>query len=96
MKHTSDLLAKSDLKKRGWTDSLIKRFLPEPDEIRPNPKYRSAAPMILYLAARVAAIEADCDFQAAMTETKCRQDHVARAVKTKRARLSNYIEMIEI
>ena len=37
----------------GWTDTLIARHLGEPDAETPNPHYRSAAPMRLYLLDRV-------------------------------------------
>lgn len=49
----SDYITKSTLKKDySLTDSLIKK-LGEPDKIAPNPHYRSAAPMKLYLRERV-------------------------------------------
>ena len=38
----------SELKQRGWTDGLIKKFLPKPDETKTNPVIKSAAPMKLY------------------------------------------------
>ena len=37
----------------GWTDSLIAKHLGEHDREAPNPHYRSAAPMRLYLVDRV-------------------------------------------
>jgi hypothetical protein len=50
---------------RGWTGSLIKRFLGEPDKTAPNPHYRcTGAPMRLYLLSRVAAVEQSSDWQA--------------------------------
>lgn len=45
------------LKSRGWTDSLIKTFLGEPDKLARNPHYSSSAPMRLYLLERVEAVE---------------------------------------
>lgn len=58
MKSASDvsqMIAKATLKKeRGWTDSLIARFLGEPDKTRPNPHYRTnGAPMRLFALKRV-------------------------------------------
>jgi len=41
-------------KDRGWTDSLIKRFAPEPDRVCRNP---SGGRMRLYNVARVVEIE---------------------------------------
>ena len=43
----------------GWTDSLISKHLGEYDQEAPNPHYRSAAPMRLYLLDRVQSITAD-------------------------------------
>jgi hypothetical protein len=46
------------LKARGWTDSLLRTFLGEPDKLAANPHYSSAgAPMRLYLLERVEAAE---------------------------------------
>jgi hypothetical protein len=48
-----EYLVKSKLLERGWTNSLINKFLPEPDEIKKNPHYRKAAPMKLYLLEKI-------------------------------------------
>jgi hypothetical protein len=47
----------SELKQRGWTEGLIRKFLPKPDETKTNPIIRSAAPMKLYKIKRVEKIE---------------------------------------
>ena len=39
----------SELKQRGWTEGLIRKFLPKPDETKTNPIVKSAAPMKLFL-----------------------------------------------
>lgn len=57
------LLTKSALKQRGWTEGAIKRFLGPPDAVKPNPVYRSATPMQLWNAARIAAVEESDDFR---------------------------------
>lgn len=60
----------STLKSRGWSLSLIRRFLDPPDATAPNPHYRSAAaPMKLYDAARVQATEATPIVMAALAQT---------------------------
>jgi hypothetical protein len=51
-------LTMTGLRERGWTDAMIREYLGEPDATRPNPRYRSAAPMKLYLAERAEAAEA--------------------------------------
>ena len=49
---TGTLLTMAGLRERGWSDVMIRDYLGEPDATRPNPRYRSAAPMKLYLAER--------------------------------------------
>lgn len=51
------------LSRPGWTPGAIKRFLGEPDATAPNPHYRRASPMRLYLLARVEAVEATPEFR---------------------------------
>jgi hypothetical protein len=55
---TETHLTVAGLRERGWTDAMIGEYLGEPDATRPNPRYRSAAPMKLYLAERAEAAEA--------------------------------------
>jgi hypothetical protein len=57
-----DVLSMRQLKLRGWTTAMVRDLLGEPDKRRPNPFFRSGAPMGLWLAARVAAAEADPAF----------------------------------
>ena len=58
------LFSVPELRGRGWTDLAIKKFLPEPDDTRPNPRYRWAgAPMKFYPISRVAAIEQSASWQ---------------------------------
>lgn len=52
----------SDLKDRGWTLSAITKFLGDPDKTKPNPMYRSAAPMKLWDKARVEVVERSAEF----------------------------------
>ena len=55
-------LTMAALRERGWTDAMIRDYLGEPDATRPNPRYRSAAPMKLYLAQRAEAAEASSEW----------------------------------
>ena len=48
---------KSTLKERGWTDKLIKQFLPEPDKTVPNPHYSSKSTASLYKLSKVEQLE---------------------------------------
>lgn len=77
------MLTKSNLLDRGWTDSLIKKFLGIPDQLKVNPKYKKAAPMRLYLEARVEQIEQSEEFLAATAKNQNRRDGAERATETK-------------
>src|SRR5579859_250402 len=55
------MLSVSTLKARGWTRTMIARFLGEPDLLAGNPHYACAAPMRLYAQSRVLAAKARPD-----------------------------------
>jgi hypothetical protein len=68
------MLIAGDLKKdRGWTDTQIKTFLPEPDRLARNPRNRKAAPMKLYALERVLDIEASPEYRQARAASRTRQ-----------------------
>lgn len=96
----SDLAATltiAKLKSRGWTNGLINRFLPTPDETRPNPRFRTVGnPMKLYNAERVERIEASGEFQAAKQKTIARQAAAERAAETKRDAMDDYLSNLTI
>lgn len=51
-------LTLAELRGRGWTDAMVREYLGEPDATRPNPRFRSAAPVKLYLSERADGAEA--------------------------------------
>lgn len=55
---TPFFLGRGNLRRRGWTETGISRFLGAADALAPNPVVRSAAHMRLYDEARVARVEA--------------------------------------
>ena len=70
--------------KLGWTDTLIVRFLGEPDETAPNPHYsNSGALMRLYSSHRVAAVESTAEVQMALAESEDRKTSASIGVRTK-------------
>ena len=78
-----ELWTQTTLKSRGWTISLIHRFLDPPDATAPNPRYRSAgAPMKLYDAERVQTLETTQAVSDALAQARQRslraQDRAAR------------------
>ena len=49
-----EYITRSDIiKDRMWSDKLIRTFLPEPDQIMPNPFYKCVSPMKLYKMERI-------------------------------------------
>jgi hypothetical protein len=55
----SGMITPTGLRAEGWTDTLISKFLGDPDVLTKNPHYKSAAPMRLYYRSRVEAESAD-------------------------------------
>ncbi|MCC3763983.1 hypothetical protein K3N28_12995 [Glycomyces sp. TRM65418] len=52
-------VTKPILRSRGWTDAAVRDFLPEPEGLKPNPRFPvSGAPMQVWRPATVAAAEA--------------------------------------
>jgi len=80
----SVLFTVRQLKQRGWTETLVKQFLGPPDATRPNPHYKSAAPMRLYAATRVEALEACEDWRRAAERSRMRSE-AGKAVAVRKA-----------
>ena len=82
-----------DLKSRGWTDTSIKQFLPEPDDTRPNPRFSHAgAPMKFWLKARVHRTEKTKRFLAWLEGSVDRSISARSGVKT---RIDNMARQME-
>ncbi len=82
---TDTHLTMAGLRRRGWTDAMIREYLGEPDATRPNPRYWSAAPMKLYLAQRAEAAEASPEWAERKTLAARRQAAGAASADRKRA-----------
>lgn len=91
-----DRLMTPGLRARGWTDGLIRRFLPEPCATRPNFYSRSGPPIRLYDLARVEAVEASPEWQAAVAALAGRKAGAARGVESKRAALRAWVEALAV
>jgi hypothetical protein len=90
------MLTKSDLKARGWTESLIDAVLGEPDQLRKNPHHRSGPPMQLFEHDRVVAKETEPEFVAAQAKRASRQQAARKGVNTKRRKLTQKIDKITV
>jgi hypothetical protein len=73
------------LRERGWTDAMVRDFLGEPDATRPNPRYRTGAPMKLYLAERAAVAEASTEWADRKARAALRRTAGAAAAGRRRA-----------
>ena len=73
------------LRERGWTDAMVRDFLGAPDTTRPNPRYRTGAPMKFYLAERAAEAEASTEWADRKARAAQRRAAVAAAAGQRRA-----------
>ena len=88
---------KSDLKSlRGWTDSLIKRFLLEHDDTAINPHYKSGPLILLFSQKRVETAEAKKEFQEAFAKAQKRRAAAKKAAQTRMKRTEEYLENLKI
>lgn len=71
------------LRRRGWTDAMVRDLLGEPDVQGRDPRRWSVAPVRLYLLARVEAVERTPEF-AACSATAGRSAAAARAAAERR------------
>lgn len=88
-------LATQDLKERGWTPTLITRFLGEHDRTRPNGLKmgrRRLPPVKLYAEERVLEAERRDDFLAAQARAADARDRAARARETREQRRALLLE----
>ena len=83
------------LRRRGWTDGLIRRLLGECDRTARNPKFRRAAPMRLYDMRRVEAAEREPEF-AGRGSGESRRAGAAKAVRTKTEKICRWASAVPI
>ena len=91
-KDTQEYLIRATILERGWTDKLLKLFLAEPDKTAPNPHYRSAARMKLYLLERIEKIEQTQTFKEELEKANKRKLSAKRALETKKKNLEILLE----
>lgn len=96
MNEGPSLLSSTQLKERGWTPALVKKFLGLPDATKPNPYYRSAAPMQLYALARVEVCEQEDCWKQAAAKAAVRSEAGKTAAARKAAVLITQAERMSI
>jgi len=94
---TKQFITKTDLISiRKWTDRLIKKYMPVPDEIRNNPHYGRASEMKLYKISRVESIEKNEQFLIDFQKTMLRRKSSEKMVETKKDNLLIQISELPI
>lgn len=97
--NSEPLLTQTQLVERGWTKSMIPRFLPDPI-LKPNPMYKSASPMKLYREEDVLAAEKTTEFSVAKEKAERRKVGAQKAVETKtkglRADVERFLASVNI
>lgn len=73
----------SELKARGWSETMIRRFLGEPCSRASNPHCRPGPMMRLYGWHRVQAAEAGADFRQAMEKARAASRRASQAHRAK-------------
>ena len=94
---TKQFITKTDLISiRKWSDRLIKKYMPVPDEIRNNPHYGRASEMKLYKISRVELIEKNEQFLIDFQKTMLRRKSSEKMVETKKDNLLIQISELPI
>ena len=88
--------SKPELRSRGWTDSMIKRFMPEHDFERINPFFKRASKMKLYLQDKVFKIEETEDFKTALSLGRKRREIYLSVAARKRKEMIDWVTSLKI
>lgn len=92
-----EFITKTEIKtRRKWTESLIVKYLPEPDLIKNNPVFRGTTEMKLYKVSRIDEIEKSEMFLIDFQKTTLRRERSKKMVRTKTDNLLNKISNISI
>ncbi len=90
------MLTKKAVKERGWTDTLIHRFMPSPDATKQNCKYRSGPRIKLFDVQRVEAIEQKPEFQELFAKAQRRKAGAQKVADTLREQTLANAENVRI
>ena len=85
-------ITKTGLKERGWTDTMIRDFLADPDKYGQNPYYRSGADIQYYALSRIEAAEQSQAWQERSEAARRRRSAAEKATQTKTQRLIDSLE----
>lgn len=85
------MLTKGKIKEMGFTDAMIRDLLPEPEE-RPNPRYRSSAPMLLWDEAAVTEVIKSEEFESRRKAADRRKASAAKGAAKRRQQTSKMFD----
>ncbi len=80
----------------GWTDAAIRKFLGEPDELRANPIFKTAAPQKLWDTSKIKAVEDAPEFQDWKAKSLRRSKSAQQVADRKRAKARRWAENVPI
>ena len=86
----------SDLKRRGWTEALIRRHLGSADRQARNPHVPSAGKMRLYRNERIVEIEASGEFATALAEAARRGNLARQRIESERASCIEIAKSVQV
>jgi len=89
-------LSQSKLLERGWTKTMIDQVLGEPDMFKPNPAYKSAAPMRLYSIGRIEAAESHPYFADYLTVVDKRRKAIQPSIDQRRTQTLAEVKSLHI
>ncbi|MEV5312268.1 hypothetical protein [Streptomyces sp. NPDC052610] len=75
------------LRARGWTATMVRQLLGEPDLLRPHPLFRTARQIRLYRVERVLEAERGAEFRA-LAAAAARRGAAARTAALRRRRVN--------
>lgn len=90
-KDHGDWISKAQLKQLGFTDTMIRDLMGEPERRAQNPYSRNAAPMSLWRPETVMRVMDSDEFKARLAKAKARRESAAKAAQTKRDALMDDI-----
>ena len=91
-------LTQSDLIARGWTKTLIERYLGDPDALKTNPNYKSGPPMRLFAVSRVEETETRIrpEFEKVIALRERRSRSALQAAQRNRDTLGEWARTVKI
>lgn len=96
----NELLTKSVIKERGWTEGAIKKFLGNPEITKKNPHYRTGPPMLLWRLETVLEAEQTSQFIEWKNKHDTRREQLrTRAInqhQQKRTLLMEWVESLDV